>query len=345
VPQVSSLSIAVQGIADFLDGHFGEDVLITVDTPHRAHERSRNADTHCLNLFVYRIAPSGFHPELSSEETQFLRINTLLTPFPGNQEGVDDADLRILGHAIRILQSEPVIPVAALPGAPDADPLDFRHQPHLDFRLQAILQTPSMEELNHIWTTQGGELAYRLSAAYEFALIPIEPLVLATPPVPATTAIFDVDASVERATAAGLLDLTEATTAVPIGGRGPDNPSSPVDWLPVLLLVGAGRLTNHREIPPGTAQVPVALAGPPGERVALEVAWVRQDSSEDAQSAQVFQIQTPRIDDPQALIDLTLDNAADGDAATILTRPVDDADVAPPTSPLANTLTLEVVAP
>ena len=33
-----------------------------------------------------------------------------------------------------------------------------------------------MEELNHIWTTQGGELAYRLSAAYEFALIPIEPL-------------------------------------------------------------------------------------------------------------------------------------------------------------------------
>ena len=36
------------------------------------------------------------------------------------------------------------------------------------------MQAPTMEEINHTWTTQGGELAYRLSASYELALIPIE---------------------------------------------------------------------------------------------------------------------------------------------------------------------------
>ena len=170
---VSSLSVAVQGIADFLDGQFGEDVMISTDTPQRASERVKGGDKHFLNLFTYRVMPSGFHSATASDQPCFIRINILLTPFLSDQDGgVLDADLRILGHAIRVLHSRPVIP-SVLPGD-NGEPADFRSGPHLDYRLQAGLQAPSMEELNHIWTTQGGELAYRLSAAYEFALIPIE---------------------------------------------------------------------------------------------------------------------------------------------------------------------------
>ena len=346
MPPVSSLSIAVQGIADFLDTHFGEDVLISVDTPQRANERAKTAETHCLNLFVYRVAPSGFQSAATSEEALFVRIHTLLTPFLGSQEAqVADADLRILGHAIRVLQSHPVIPVSPLPGEGlMGDDTDFRNQQHLDYRLQAILQTPPMEELNYVWTTQGGDLAYRLSAAYEFALIPIEPLEHATPPVPTTTAIFDVQANLEGAQETGFLAIDEGTTALPVGATD-GSPQTPTNWLPVLLLADGGSLTNTRQVVDGTANVSFALAGLPGERVAVSVSWVRQDESQDTQIAQVFEIQTHRVDADVALATLTLDNAATGDRATLLTRPVNEADEPLPTSPFANTLTLEVVAP
>ena len=185
---ISSLSIAVQGIADFLDGQFGEDVMIITDIPQRANERVKGGDKHFLNLFVYRIMPSGFHAAAAADTPYFIRINALLTPFLSDQAGggLDD-DLRILGHAIRVLHSFPVVP-GVLPGNSN-DPADFRSEQHADYRLQAVLQAPTMEELNHIWTTQGGELAYRLSAAYEFALIPIEPLTHRIEAGPVTTSI------------------------------------------------------------------------------------------------------------------------------------------------------------
>lgn len=346
MPTVSSLSVAVQGVADFLDGHFGEDVQISVDTPQRANDRAKNAETHCLNLFVYRVAPSGFHSANTSEEAMFVRVHMLLTPFLGPVEaGVEDADLRILGHAIRVLQSHPVIPVNPLPGAGDGnDDSDFRHQEVSDYRLQAVLLDPPMEEINYVWTTQGGDLAYRLSAAYELALIPIEPLEHAPEPALATTAVFDVQAGLEQGAETGFLAYSDATTVLPVGATdGSTEP--PTGWLPVVLLEDGGQLANGREIVAGTASVPFALAGPPGERVALEVSWVRQDETPESQAPQVFQIQTHRVDAAEALASLTLENAAAGDRATILTRPVDEADEPLATSPVANTLTLDVVAP
>ena len=48
---VSSLSVAIQGIADFLDGQFGEDVAISTDIPQKASDRAKGSDKHLLNLF------------------------------------------------------------------------------------------------------------------------------------------------------------------------------------------------------------------------------------------------------------------------------------------------------
>lgn len=341
---VSSLSIAVQGIADFLDGQFGEDVLISTDTPQRASERVKGGDKHFLNLFTYRVMPSGFHSATASDQPYFIRINILLTPFLSDQDsGVLDADLRILGHAIRVLHSHPVIP-GVLPGN-SADLADFRSDPHVDYRLQAVLQAPPMEELNHIWTTQGGELAYRLSAAYEFALIPIEPLEQRVEAGPVTTSVVDVQPSVAAGKAGGFIDFGNEATANPIGGIGAGNPPPPTNWLPVVLFAEAGALSNAGTVVNGAPSIDLALAGPPGERVAVEVSWVRGDSSRDTQAPQIFAIVTPRIDDPAAITVLNLTNAAGGDVATVLTRPVDGADQPLATSPFANTLSIVVGGP
>lgn len=342
---VSSLSVAVQGIADFLDDHFGEDVVISTDTPQRAAERVKGSDKHVLNLFTYRVMPSGFHAATASNEPYFIRIHTLLTPFLTDQDNaILDADLRILGHAIRILASNPVVP-GLLPGVAGADPEDFRAGPHLDYQLQAVLQAPGMEELNHIWTTQGGELAYRLSAAYEFALIPIEPLEHRIEAGPVTTSIIDVQPSVPDEPS-GFTPYGAEARAIPLAasGAGPQQPS-PAGTLPLVLFSQAGSLTNAASVATAATDVGFAVSGLPGARIAVSVSWIRADESQDTQADQVFTIAATRIDDPAALATLTLDNPAAGDTATVFTRAADDAGVAIPNSPLANTLTLQTVAP
>ncbi len=342
---VSSLSIAVQGIADFLDGQFGEDVVISTDTPQRASDRAKGGDKHFLNLFTYRIMPSGFHSANGSQEPLFIRINTLITPFLTDQDAETvDADLRLLGHAIRVLHSRPVVP-GVLPGN-SVDPEDFRSGPHSDYRLEAVLQAPTMEELNHIWTTQGGELAYRISAAYEFSLIPIEPLDHRIEAGPVTTSVLDLQPNIDARDAGGFTSPGPEPSAAPMSDIGSGDIEPPTNWLPIVLFAESGNLSNSGTVAGGTASIDVALAGPPGERVALEVVWTRAaGGSTETQPPQVFTIATPLIDDSSAIATLNLQNPADGDVATVLTRPVDTADVPLPASPFANTLSLVTGAP
>ncbi len=339
---VSSLSVAVQGIADFLDGQFGEDVVISTDNPQRAAERAKGGDKHFLNLFTYRVMPSGFHAATASNEPFFIRINALLTPFSVEQDNsAPDSDLRILGHAIRVLASEPIMPGGALPGN-SADPEDFRSQPHLDYRLQAFLQAPTMEELNHIWTTQGGELAYRLSATYEFALIPIEPLERRVPPVPMTSAIIDTRPASARPE--GFIDLGAEARTIPLAATTGSQQPPPVDVLPVLLFSSAGVLSSALTIAPATASVSLALSGLPGSKAAVTVTWTRANDTQAVQPKQVFTIAAVRLDDPAALVTLNLDVAADGDTALITTRAADAGGMEIANSPFANTLSLTTEA-
>ena len=285
---MSSLSVAVQGIADYLDSQFGEEVNITVTNPQKASEIAKGAaaTAHCLNLFAYRVAPAGFQPDLGSDQTQFIRLNALITPFPADlTDAADDVDLRILGHALRVLQSHPVLPIGGAPLPGDDIP-----QPRKDYRLEAILLSPPMEEVNHIWTTQGGELAYRLSAVYEFALIPIEPLeprVEATPP---ETLMIDTHVDMSGA------ELTfnpvgDGSQAIPLG----DAP--PVNWLPIQMGVSGDSLTNQLSVTLATTLVTVAVIGPPNESAALTVVWTLDDDSESSQSPQILAINATSFDD------------------------------------------------
>jgi len=341
---VSSLSVAVQGIADFLDGQFGQDVVISTDNPQRASERAKGSDKHFLNVFTYRVMPSGFHAASASNEPFFIRINALLTPFLSEAENsAPDNDLRILGHAIRVLASHPIVPGAALPGN-SADPDDFRSQPHLDYRLQAILQAPTMEELNHIWTTQGGELAYRLSAAYEFALIPVEPLERRLPAGPVTSAIIDTRPA-SKPRPQGFAELGMEARAIPLAATLEDRQPPPVDILPTVLFSADGVLSSSATIAPAAASIGLALSGLPGSKVSVTVTWTRDDESEEVQARQVFTVAAVRLDDPAALVSLVLDEPADGDTALVRTRPADSGGNEIANAPFANTLTLSTAAP
>ncbi|MEM7505595.1 MAG: DUF4255 domain-containing protein [Pseudomonadota bacterium] len=337
---VSSLSVAVQGIAEFLNDQFGEDVVISVDTPQRASERQKggNQAAHCLNIFVYRVAPSGFHAGAGSDETQFIRINALITPFPDDAETeADDADLRILGHAIRVLQANPILPPQDAPPLPGAD---ITEPPgRKEYRLQAVLQAPPMEELNHIWTTQGGELGYRLSAAYEFALIPIEPIeerVIADPP---RTAILDTEPTMAGAELE-FVPISNASRPIPLHGATPDQPP-PTNWLPVQMLVDGDALTNTLTIAESATEVELALGGPADEEAAIEIVWILNDESENPEAEQIFPIVTPLLDAPEARITLSLSVPANADRAVLRTRAA-EAGAGLPDSPFANTLVLNV---
>ncbi len=308
----SSLSVAIQSTADFLAGKFDEDVVVTVDSPQKAQEQAKDSNSHVLNLFVYRIAPSGFHADMGDEQAFFIRANILLTAFPaGSGSPPPDSDLRVLGQAIRVLQSFPVIP-GTLPGpAPGgAPPGDFRNQPTTDYRLQAVFQAPTMEELNHIWTTQGGELAYRISAAYELALIPIEPLTHAAPAP--EVAVGDV-------------------VAAP-GTRG----------RPFQMFHQGGRLFSHLDIAAGTASAGLSLTGVPQSRVSAVVEWRRAGGTVERQPPQIFEIQTSDVDVAAARVDLALTAAADGDRATVITTLIGPDDSAVAGAPPANPIHLNV---
>ncbi|MCJ9429319.1 Pvc16 family protein [Kordiimonas marina] len=310
----SSLSVAIQGTADFLAVRMADDVVVTVDAPQRAQKQAEDADKHVLNLFAYRLVPSGFHADMGDHDPTFIRAHILLTAFPaGHGDPPPDSDLRVLGQAVRVLQSFPVIPVT-LPGAapPGAPASDFRKSQTTSYRLQAVLQAPTMEEINHVWTTQGGELAYRLSAAYELALIPIEPLVHGQPVPPVSEGQFEM---------------------VPGFGRGP-----------YQMFQQGGRLFSHLELGAGTAQVKIALTGEPGAQAAVAVEWRRAGGTLEQQAPQTFAIKTSDVDAGDALFDVTLSGAAVGDRANLQTVIV-DADGTPVKGvPPGNLITLDIGA-
>ena len=331
---VSSLSVAVQGIADFLDGQFGEEVTITVAHPQRASEIAKGASAHCLNVFAYRVSPSGFYADAGSDETHFLRIQALLTPFPADLDDADDdADIRILGHAIRVLQCHPVLPITAapLPGAAITEPPNRKR-----YRLESVMLAPAMEEVNHIWTTQGSEIAYRLSAVYEFSLVPVEPFeprVIADPP---ETMILGTNANMDEALAEFVIP-NRNSRAFPVRRK----PPAPTNWLPVQLLFKDGNLTNKADIAATATELTCAVAGPVGETVSFEIAWSTPGGKVEQLPAQVFPVAAAMIDAAEARHLISLDVPSGATGGEIRVRPARNGKPLK-SSPFGNVLTLTV---
>jgi hypothetical protein len=118
-------------------------------------------DKNQLNLFFYNVSYDGYPADGSSEDPFYVRLYCLITAV-GAKNGSPSAgenDLRLIGEVMRVLHQQPVISVD-----------DGSHGEIA--QLQIVPHPLTLDNLNHIWSTQG-DTAYRLSVAYEMALAPI----------------------------------------------------------------------------------------------------------------------------------------------------------------------------
>jgi hypothetical protein len=148
----------------------------------------RVSDADGLNLFLYRVTESPFAKNVDWPGDRFnpakvkrpplaLNLHYLLTAFVKKTAGSAQDDItaqQLLGNAMVILHEFPV-----LNDIHDGDfdsSLDTQFPPELrnSFEKTKIMMSPiSMEEFSKIWT--GLSKAYRLSVAYEVALVQIAP--------------------------------------------------------------------------------------------------------------------------------------------------------------------------
>ncbi len=234
---------------------------VMIDTP-AAASKSQQASTGetVVNLFFYRIEPSGFYEAAGARERWYVRLFCLITVFSADEieDGVDthstnvipqgEFDLRVLGEVLRFFHENPVIDASDAMGA----------------RLEVVLNALSSQEINQIWSTQG-DVPYRPSLLYEMALMPIDPMDHASPPLP-------VVAGGARAGTYGTMKLKNANVSdLPHApGQSPYMESGGgTDWVPALSFVTGTTATQSLSITNKTAAVPLWIAGPVGEAVTL----------------------------------------------------------------------------
>jgi hypothetical protein len=172
-PSPSSVSEACRAMAQFLNNSLqvgDATVRVTVGNPADAAPSEQDAD-HRINLFFYRFEPIGFGPDRLPGETWQLRAHCLVTPFALLEDNISagENDLRLLGEVVRIFHETPerVITVAVYQNGGEG----VEEQ----FHIQTVFQPLGLEEINHLWSIQGGDIAYRPSLAYEIALAPVIP--------------------------------------------------------------------------------------------------------------------------------------------------------------------------
>jgi hypothetical protein len=252
---VSSLSQVCRSIADFLSNRLEaaqNNIQVRIGSPATAAP-AHGDNEHRVNLFFYRVEPNGFGPSAAPDETWLLRLSCLVTSF-GVEEDLISAgenDLRLLGSVLSAFHEQPLLDPIAINGATVCP--------------QVVFQPLGMEEINHLWATQG-EVAYRPSVAYEMALIPILPRNprLGGPLVGAVG--FEV-----RSNEAGRHEpFSGVVIPPPVVAREVNTRLE--DWAPSICFVTGGACVESVSLTVGTAFAPqVWVAGLDG--VAVRLRW------------------------------------------------------------------------
>ena len=157
----SSLSRLCKSVSEFLETELeanSNSIRVMIGSP---AEAAKIEDEHRINLFFYLVEPNGFG-DVAPNEIWRVRLQCLVTAF-GIAEGSissGENDLRLLGGVLRTFHERPLLPAFDLDG--------------LGVRMQAVFIPLTLDQINHIWSTQG-DVAYRPSVAYEMGLAPIPP--------------------------------------------------------------------------------------------------------------------------------------------------------------------------
>jgi hypothetical protein len=268
----SALSVAARGLRDDLAPKLGLSLSqVVIGHPAgAAREQEANAASprDLLNLFVYGVERDGYPADGSNQDPFYVRAHCLFTAFcipdsDGNGLSAGEKDLRLIGGVLHWLHAQPSLRVQDGTGAEVA-------------QVQVVLNTLALDELNHLWATQG-ELPYRLSVSFELALLPV-PLALPISRQPRVGALGVEVGQVGEVGEAGMTDTPDSgarlSFTVPRVRVDPGDPA----WAPAIRLVDAGGALRYSLAFPATAvpaQIDVVGAGEPGAQV--ELTWDRWD--------------------------------------------------------------------
>lgn len=178
-------------------------------------------DKNHLNLFFYNIGYDGYPADGSSQDPFYVRLYCLITAV-GTRTGkpsYGEKDLRLIGEVMRVLHEHPIVSV----GSGNSEIAQLQIVPH----------PLNLDNLNHIWSTQG-DTAYRLSVAYEMALAPV-PLTVA---IERSPLVGETGSDVEAEMDYDLLPDNGygIETSAPVVPKQSVNISQS-DWAPQLCLV------------------------------------------------------------------------------------------------------------
>lgn len=269
----SSISEMCRQVASFLGDRLDSSangIRVLLGSPAQAADVQANG-MHKLNLFFYRFEPGSFGPAPDPDEIWRLRMHCLITPLSTAADSVSEGegDLRLLGEVMRVFHETPIL-----------DEVDIGGEA---VRLQVVPEILPLDDLNHLWSTQGSDARYRPSMAYEMALAPVIPSSPATGSqlvgTASVTAAADVPAAVDDAS---LNDQREA-----------DFPDAEVDtsvraWAPRICFVVDGGLRQVLGFvldDPDLAgyEATVWVAGEAGANVTLQ--WELWDQAEGWRTA------------------------------------------------------------
>jgi hypothetical protein len=232
------------------------DLQVTIGSPGAvAGSGQESTETNIINLFFYRIEPSGFYADTGAQDRWYIRLYCLITAFSIEDAASDpklsagEVDLRLLGEVMRYFNEKPII----MPKLGEDD---------IGSRVQAVFTPLSSEEINQIWSTQG-DVPYRPSLRYEFALLPIEPTIRASPPLPVVAGGIHLHPNATMAAA-----RRPPPTAPPAWISPSLESGEGADWVPALTFVSGGVATQSLTLvtAPGL-KVPVWAAGPKAQKI------------------------------------------------------------------------------
>lgn len=165
---VSALSVTAKRMRGLIAGavQLPEDQIL-IGHPAEA-VGTGNSDTtgkHYLNLFFYRVVYAGYPSDAGQDDPVYVRLQCLITALGANETmnsnvvTAGENDLRLIGSVMHVLHATPVVMIS------DGDGADIG-------QLQIVPVNLSLDDINHIWSTQG-DTPYRLSIGYEIALLPV----------------------------------------------------------------------------------------------------------------------------------------------------------------------------
>lgn len=165
----------------------GMTVNVTVRPPDRVN--LTNGATQ-LNLFLYQTAqnaalrnmnlPQKLKPGETAPPPLALNLYYLITAYGPNDENEDLVTHQLLGHAMNVLHDHPLLGQSEI-----KDATSSIQQSDLHNQIERIRITPQpmeMEMMSKLWTTF--QTNYRISAAYEVAVVLIESTRPAKTPLP-----------------------------------------------------------------------------------------------------------------------------------------------------------------